>query len=149
MLKLTRIENYILGVSQLWHTCVTIVAWVCHNCGMGVSQLWHGGVTIVSWVSQLWHTYVNPEILVLISDDWQYKSTNTTVKKKNQIPSLSMLKLTWIENAFPCHNCDTPVTQLWHTHVTIVTHLIGHFQFRSILTYLMMEFDFFSSQLYL
>ena len=48
----------------------------------------------------------------------------------------------------PWHNCDTPVTQLWHTHVTIVTHLIGHFQFRSILTYLMMEFDFFSSQLY-
>ena len=93
MLKLTRIENGILGVSQLWHTCVTIVAWVCHNCGMGVSQLWHGGVTIVSWVSQLWHTYVNPEILVLLSDDWQYKSTNTTVKKKNQIPSLSMLEL--------------------------------------------------------
>ena len=27
-------------------------------------------------VSQLWHNYVNPEILVLISDDWQYKSTN-------------------------------------------------------------------------
>ena len=42
---------------------------------------------------------------------------NKTVKKKNQIPSLSMLKLTWIENAFPCHNCDTPVTQLWHTRV--------------------------------
>ena len=60
---------------------------------LGVSQLWHGCVTIVSWVSQLWHTYVNPEILVLISDDWQYKSTNTTVKKKNQIPSLSMLEL--------------------------------------------------------
>ena len=37
--------------------------------------------------------YVNPEILVLISDNWQYKSTNTTVKKKNQIPSLSMLEL--------------------------------------------------------
>ena len=93
MLKLTWIENGILGVSQLWHTCVTIVAWVCHNCDMGVSQLCHGGVTIVSWVSQLWHTYVNPEILELISDDWQYKSTNTTVKKKNQIPSLSMLEL--------------------------------------------------------
>ena len=114
-------------------------------------------------------------------------ATNNTVQKKNQIPSLSMLELTWIENAFPCHNCDTPVTQLWHPHdtivthpchncdtpmsqlwhthvtivthpchncdtpmsqlwhrcVTIVTHLKCHFQFGSILTYLMMEFDFF------
>jgi len=22
----------------------------------------------------------------------------------------------------PWHNCDTPMSQLWHTHVTIVTH---------------------------
>ena len=122
MLKLTWIENGILGVSQLWHGCVTIVAWVCHNCDMGVSQLWHGGVTIVSWVSQLWHTYVNPEILVLISDDWQYKSTNTTVKKKSNFitkyvridlnwkwPIRCVTIVTWV-----CHNCVTGVSQLWH-----------------------------------
>ena len=65
--------------------------------------------------------------------------TNKSVKKKNQIPSLSLLKMTCIENGSGvtivprgCHNCDTEM----------------HFQFRSILTYLMMEFDFFSSQFY-
>jgi len=116
-------HNCGMGVSQLWHGCVTIVTWVCHNCDMGVSQLWHGGVTIVSWVSQLWHTYVNPEILVLISDDWQYKSTNTTVKKKksNSIIKYVRIDLNWkwpircvTIVTWVCHNCVTGVSQLWH-----------------------------------
>ena len=37
-------HNCGMGVSQLWHGCVTIVTWGCHNCVMGV--------TIVTYLCQ-------------------------------------------------------------------------------------------------
>ena len=56
-------------------------------------KLWRKKNQIPSVSIVLKLTWIENGILGVSSDDWQYMSTNTTVKKKNQIPSLSMLEL--------------------------------------------------------
>ena len=68
---------YVLGVSQL--------------CDMGVSQLWHGGVTIVTYQCQSRNSSIAKWWLAVYVYEYN-------CEEKNQIPSLSMLKLAWIEN---------------------------------------------------